>query len=209
LPDDVLPAYFAGENFVMFDCASPSRDCGLRPTATSYRSSERVARDRRYFVNVNAIDRQHRSRTSSIWVVDDAKPIIPGRPRPPATATNMPALGHLFTPPAAAMIPAPVLALLAAPKTIGGVLRRGIRARVSCPGAECFSEIELELGTTPLEAAEASIGPDGRKTFVLRPRGNRRALLERRTTARLQIHALVLQPSGKRTRLVRSVNVRR
>jgi len=47
----------------------------------------------------------------------------------------MPALGHLFTPPAAATIPEPVLALLAAPKTIGGVLRRGIRVRCRASGA--------------------------------------------------------------------------
>jgi hypothetical protein len=209
IPDPLLPEVFAGETFVDFECARPAKDCRLPATATSWRSTRRGSRDRRYYVKVNAIDAKGESRTSPIWVIDDAKPIIPGRPKASQTATNMPALGHLFSPPPAVSIPTTTLALLSPPKTIDGVLRSGIRARLSCPVAECFGQFELKLGSRQLTLVEASIRPDGSRSVVLRPRGNRRRELRKRSAARLYVRTLVLQPGGKRTRLTRSLSVKR
>ncbi len=209
ISDPLLPEAFAGETFVDFECARPSEDCVLPASATSWRSTRRGSRDRRYYVKVTAVDADGDDRTSAVWVIDDAKPVIPGRPKPSQTPTNMPALGHPFSPPPAATIPAPTLALQSPPRTIDGVLRRGIRARLACPVAECFGQLELKLGTTLLTMVEASIRPDGRQTVVLRPLGKRRARLRKRGTTRLSVRTLVLQPGGKRTRLVRSISIER
>jgi len=209
IPDPLLPRFFAGETFVDFECARPAKDCRLPASATSWRSTQRASRDRRYYVKVNAIDAKGESRTSPVWVIDDTKPVIPGRPKASQTLTNMLALGHPFTLPSAATISAPTLTLLSPPKTIDGVLRSGIRARLTCPAAECFGQFELKLGTTLFTTVEASIRPDGRQTVLLRPRGKRRTQLRARTTARLFIRTLVLQPGGKRTRLARRINVTR
>ena len=209
IPDPLLPEFFAGETFVDFECARPAEDCRLPASATSWRSTQRGSRDRRYYVKVTAIDAKGEARTSPVWVIDDTKPVIPGRPKPSQTPTNTPTVGHLFSPPPAADIPTPTLALLSPPKTIDGVLRSGIRARLRCPAAECFGQFELKLGTTQLTMVEASIRPDGSRSVVLRLRGNRRRQLRARSAARLYIRTLVLQPGGKRTRLARSVSVKR
>lgn len=209
IPDPLLPEFFAGETFVDFGCARPAEDCRLPASATSWRSTRRGSRDRRYYVKVNAIDAKGESRTSPVWVIDDTKPIIPGRPKASQAPTNMPADGHLFSPPPAFSIPTPTLDLLSPPKTIDGVLRNGIRARLSCPAAECFGQFELKLGSRQLTMVEASIRPDGSRSVVLRPRGNRRRELRTRSATRLYIRTLVLQPGAKRTRLTRSLSVRR
>ena len=113
---------------------------------TSYTGLD-VARDRRYYVRVGAVNADEKSLSSAVREIDETKPVIPGLARRAASAaTNAPVSGRPYVPPAPERIPAPTLKLIAAPKRIATVLRRGIRARLECPGAECFARARLVLG---------------------------------------------------------------
>ena len=209
IPSPLLPAAFAGKNVVASECAPPPRACTAPRSLIAYRSSDRVSRDRRYYVKVGALDRRGRTRTSTVWVIDAGKPLIPGGGRPSQAATNTPTIGTPYLAPARSTIARPILSLRSRPKLIGGVLRFGVRARVSCPGTVCYALVSLELGTRTLVFSDATIKPGGAETFVLRPVPKRRAVLRRRTRATLRVRAVITQPGGKRTTLVRSLTARR
>src|SRR4051794_25141220 len=67
IPNPRLPSSFAGRNVIDSVCAPPPASCTVAPTLTAYRSTDRVARDRRYYFKVNARDAKGRTRTSAVW----------------------------------------------------------------------------------------------------------------------------------------------
>lgn len=203
------PGTFAGKNIIASICALPAQDCAAPPSLNAYRSPEPVSRDRRYFVKVNARKGARGPLSSQVWVIDKEKPLLPGGGRPAATPTNQSSLGQPYTPPANRTIPTPRLVLEKAPKTIAAVLRDGVRASVSCPAFSCYAVIGLQLGRTTLVFSDVTARPGERKTFVLRPVPARRAALQRRTRARLEVRAELHYPGGKQTTLTRRFTVRR
>ncbi len=209
IPNPMLPASFAGKNVIDSVCASPPASCTAPPTLTLYRGVDRVARDRRYYFKVNARDAEGRTRTSAIWVVDAGQRLRPGGGKPTDAPTNTPVLAQPYIAPRPNTIPKPRLVLPAPALTIAGVLRYGLRARVLCPKIACYVLVGLELGKTALVYSDATIRPGGRDTFSLRPVPKRQARLKHRKRARLVVRAVITQPGGKRTELVRRVTVRR
>ncbi|MEY2441142.1 MAG: hypothetical protein QOJ46_568 [bacterium] len=209
IPSLLEMAFFADGNFAGFECAGEDF-CDGTPTMTSYTGLD-VPRDRRYYVKVVAIGADEKMLTSAVWEIDETKPVIPGRiRRATAAPTNTPVTGRPYVPPAPETIPAPTLTLIAPPKRIVTVLQRGIRARVDCPGAECFALAGLVLGSVALAADTDTLRAGARRTFVLKasPRSERRRLA-RRVRARLLITVEIVQPGGKTTRLLRTARVRR
>lgn len=204
-----IPGSFAGKNVIVSACVAPADGCTAPPTLSVFRSPDRVARDRRYFVKVNARQGGRGPRSSDVWVIDQAKPLMPGGGRPTETPTNTPVLGKPYVPPARGTIPTPRLRLDSPPKTIAAVLRDGVRAHVTCPAIACYVVIGVKLGTFTLVFSDATARASQRETFVLRPRPAGAARLERRTKARLEVLADVLHPGGKRTQISRRFTVRR
>ena len=202
--------YFADiESFAGLECTPPPKDCGGTPAQTSYRESVAVSRDRRYFVIVKA-KAGDATRTSAMWVIDEAKPLIPGAGEPADPPTNSPVLGRPLVEPPRETIPDPTLSLPAPrPVTIAGYLRRGIRVRVTCPRFECYAFAVLDHGGDSLAIAAATARPGGRRTLVLRPTRAQRAKLRRRTQVRLDLSVLISQPARKETRITRSIRLRR
>jgi hypothetical protein len=209
IPSPLVPGTFAGKNIVASECSPPPKTCAAAPGVTAYRSSDRVARDRRYYVKVSALNSRGHTRTSDVWVIDERKPVLPGGGLPSPTATNSPAIGLPYVAPARSTIPRPALKLVSRPKLIGGVLRFGVRASVSCPGAVCYALVSLELGKRTLVFSDATVRPDGSEMFILRPVPRRRAVLRKRTRARLLVRAVITQPGGKRTTLLGHLTARR
>jgi hypothetical protein len=204
-----VPGSFAGMNVVASACVAPGDGCTAPPTLSVFRSADRVARDRRYFVKVNARRDGRGPLSSDVWVIDQAKPLLPGGGRPTDTPTNTPVLGKPYVPPARNTIPPPRLRLDSPPKKIADVLRRGVRAHVTCPLIACYVVIGIKLGKFTLVFSDATARASERETFVLRPRGAGRTRLKRRTRARLELLADVIHPGGKRTRISRRFSVRR
>jgi hypothetical protein len=204
-----VPGSFAGKNVVASACVAPADGCAAPPTLTAYRDAERVARDRRYYVKVNARRGGRGPRSSDVWVIDQSKPLLPGGGRPTATATNTPVLGMPYVPPARRTIPPPRVTLERPPKTIAAVLRDGVRAHVTCPSFICYVVIGLKLGKATLVFTDTTARPNRRATFVLRPRPAGRSRLRRRTKARLEVLADIMQPGGKRTQISRRFRVKR
>jgi hypothetical protein len=208
--DTLIPDTFADYDSASgFECAPPPEVCEASPTLTSYRESARVSRDRRYFVFVTAVRGDKRMR-SATWVIDETKPLIPGKGKPSDTPTNTPVLGRPYVPPAPETVPAPGFSLLAPiPRTIGGFLRRGIRTRLTCPVFECYAFVALELSRKGPTIVDGTARPDGRRTFVLRPSKVLRARLRGHSRARLQLSVDISQPGGKQTEIARSISLRR
>lgn len=209
IPNPLLPSSFAGRNLVDSTCAAPPATCTAPATLTAYRSTVRVARDRRYYLKVNARDAKGATRTSSVWLVDATKPLRIGVGIPSDAPTNTPVLAVPYIAPRPGTIPRPRLILPAPARSIAGVLRYGVRARILCPRVACYALVGLELGKTDLVFSDTTIAPGGRDTFALRPRPTRQARLARRRRATLTIRAEIVQPGGKTTGLVKSIRVRR
>jgi hypothetical protein len=208
-PDTNFDDFADVGSFAGYDCAPPPEVCQGSPTKTSYRELYPVARDRRYHVIVNA-KAGDRLRTSAMWVIDGTKPLIPGDNPIPESPSNAPAIGIPFVPPAPDTIPAPVLSLPApTPATIAGFLRRGLRVRLTCRLFECYAPlVALGTGAGIVASASASVRPGGRRTIVLRPSKTQRAKLRRRSRLRLKLGVEILQPTGKRTAITRSITLR-
>jgi hypothetical protein len=204
-----VPGSFAGRNVVASFCAVPGDGCTGPPALTAYRAPDRVSRDRRYYVRVNSRLGDRAPLSSGIWVIDPTKPLVPGGGRPTAEPTNRPAVGQPYTPPNRNSIPAPHLELQSPPRTIARLIRDGVRVHVDCPAFVCYAVVALQLGKEVLVFSDTTARPGVRETFVLRPRPARRALLRRRTRARLIVSSDVSQPGGKRTVQTRRFTVRR
>jgi hypothetical protein len=204
-----IPGSFAGKNVVASACVAPADGCAAPPSLPAFRSTDRISRDRRYFVKVNSRKSGRGPLSSDVWVIDPEKPLLPGGGRPTPEATNTPALGMPYTPPARKTIPPPRLALRSPPKKIAAVLRDGVRADITCPAFSCYAIIALQLGKTTLVFSDVTARPNTPEAFVLRPVPAKRAQLKRRTRARLTVSIDVIYPGGKRTQIARSFRVRR
>ena len=146
--DPTSPIFFADGNFAAFcSSESPSATCG--PTA--YIAQYPRPRDRRYFARVSAkVTGTATYLTSTVWVIDDAKPQIAGdAPLGADPPTNKPIAGHPVGtappppppggppppppgPPPPPPAPSAALKLLTVPKTIGALLTKGVRIQVGC-----------------------------------------------------------------------------
>jgi hypothetical protein len=204
-----VPGSFAGRNVVASVCAVPGEGCVAPPSLTAYRSTDPVSRDRRYFVKVNALQGRRGPLSSDIWIIDPTKPLLPGGGRPAATATNNPELGEPYKAPARNTMPAPRITLRSPPKTIAALVRDGVRVDVACPVFVCYAIVGLQLGKTTLVFSDTTVRPGASGAFVLRPRPARRAQLQRRTRARIEVTADISQPADKRTHISRRFRVRR
>ena len=208
--DDVQPSFADVGTGVGFGCSPPpARDCTAKPDQTTYREPKRVARDRRYFVVVVASRSDGTELLSQIWVIDDRKPLIADFGRePPSKPSNSPVLGRPLVEPAVSEIPAPKL-VVRAPKTIAGLLRRGVRVQLTCPAHECYADVGLLRGDDDLAYVDRTLRPGERRTFVLRAPRLQHAALRRRARTRLRVQVDIYHP-GRRTRqILRNVSVRR
>ena len=204
-----IPGAFANRNIVASTCVQPGDGCLAPPSLAAFRSTDRVARDRRYYVKVNARQAGRGPLSSPIWVVDERKPMLPGGGRPSDTPTGKPVFGQPYTAPPRDAIPAPRLRLPRAPTKIATVLRRGVRAQLRCPKFVCYAIVGLQLGKRTLVFSDTTARASAVATFVLRPRPNVQGLLQRRRRARLQVFADFRSPGDKQTRLIRRFTVRR
>ena len=205
-----LPGGFAGKNVVASACAPPGQGCTAPASLGLFRPPEPVARDRRYYVKVNAQRGANgRPRSSAIWVIDQSKPTRPGGGVPAAAPTNTPVLGMPYKAPAPNTIPAPKVTLVNPPKRIAAVIKDGVRVQVDCPVYVCYAIVALQLGKTTLVFSDTTISPGKAGAFLFRPRPATRARLQRRTKARLVVSADIRQPGEKRTLITRSFRVRR
>ncbi len=205
--------FFAGDNDAGYECYVDEECEGTQKMVRHV--TGRVSRDRRYYVKVTAFDPEDEvNLVSGVWVIDEAKPVVIGRPGPPASpATNAAVVGRPYTPPPAGAIPAPTVELIEPPRKIATVLRSGVRARVQCPGFECFAETVLSFDSRfgNADDEEDTVRPGGRRTFVLKPPLDSpdRARLRRRTRVRLHVLVHVIQPGGKSTQIIRTLTVTR
>ncbi len=163
-PDPVLPSFFAEGNFAGF-CSSTSPGEGC--SASAYAAGYPISRDRRYFAKVSAkVDGTTNTYLeSAIWVIDDAKPQIPGNAGPGAIPPVGPAVaGHAL---ATTTPPPPVgsatIKLLSAPKTINGLLLKGVRMRITCSVA-CSAFGTMSLGTPAIGSKSFKLPAAGRRS---------------------------------------------
>jgi hypothetical protein len=230
-PDLTLPEFFADGNFAAFDCAAPPAVCAAPLTSTSFTGGFPTPRDRRYFVKVTAWadGAPDDALTSAVWVIDETKPVIPGdTPNVTSPPSNNPVFGHMLQeaappappePPAQPTPPAPPphpfvaprasITVLSLPKSIGAVVRSGVRLRVTCTGAPCNASGSLLLNGQPLVRRHGSIPAATTRTLVLRPAGNGRIRLRKHSRARLQISGMATPAAGTPQRVSRSFTVRR
>ncbi len=171
-PDDRPSPTFDNENVVARGCAPPPANCTLSPTSIAARLTKRKPRDRRYFVKVSALVvgvTPVQYVTSEVWVIDEAKPLIPGTPGPPpAQSTGRPATGR---PLAEAIEPLPSLInygfryrgrttvftkLLVEPALIGSTIR------ITCDGHGCpFESSTREVTKTDPRHKLSSLTDEG------------------------------------------------
>ena len=216
-PEPGLPfSFFAGNGAGDSDCAAPpgitDGPCEGTPTSTSFTSPRRTVRDRRYFVKVAAEPTAGPPHvTSAVWVIDEAKPLIPGFvPANDGAPTNRPATAHSIEGTPLPAVPVPTISLPALPRTIRAVLASGIRLRVRCANFACaLEEGTLSLNGKQLASETDFVSADRTRTFIFRPSGAARTPLKRRSRAILRIRALVRTADGKAKRLSRSFAVRR
>jgi hypothetical protein len=216
-PEPGLPfSFFAANSAGDSDCAPApgitDGPCTGTPTSTSFTSPRRTVRDRRYFVKVAAEPTTGPPHvTSAVWVIDEAKPLIPGFvPANEGAPTNRPATGRSIEGTPLPAVPVPTISLPALPRTIRAVLASGLRLRVTCATFACA----LEEGTLSLDGKELAgqtdfVSANRTRTFVFRPSGAARKRLKRRSRAALRIHALVRTVDGRAKRLSRTFTVRR
>jgi len=207
LSDPASPGFFAGGNFADFGCVRPAEGCESSPAATSYRAPYAIARDRRYFARVSAKGGRGVWLSSPVWVIDETRPLIPGRPPSKAGGPGMgvAALGHLFRPPPPETLRPPKLQLRA-PKSIGAYARRGVHVKLTCPDSDCFVQLRVRLGQATLTARNYTLAPGRPETYDMRPEGPH---LRHRRSARVRFLAVIFQPGAKKTRIARSFTVRR
>ena len=89
LSDPASPGFFAGGNFADFECARPAEGCESSRATTSYRATYPIARDRRYFARVTAKGGRGDWLSSPVWVIDETRPLIPGKPPSKADGPGM------------------------------------------------------------------------------------------------------------------------
>ena len=217
--DPVVPAFFIAANFAAFGCGVPP-DCDALPTATSFRSSYPIARDRRYFVKVAAQvpGVVGEFPTSAVWVIDETKPLIAGKaPVGEAAPSNSPAVGRLLAPgvppappppppPPPAARPTARFIALPLPRTFGSLRLAGVRLRVTCKAA-CAASGTLTLNGVALGRRSTTLSRAGTRTFTVRLSAFGRRRLAGRTRARLKIAARAKPVGGITLRASRTFTV--
>jgi hypothetical protein len=207
--DPDLPTFFVDGQFADYDsCRKPS--CAAK---TAYIGSYPLKRDRRFFVKVTA--RQGSDEASSaIWVIDETKPLVPGEAPLGEGDSNAPVAGKPFDgtgliPPG--VVPSASIKLLKAPKTIRGLLRQGVRARVT-------SSVAYSVETTLLDPRGIgeiiglrSVGSatGGTRTVAAKVDEDARASLRGRKRARIRLEVVVTLPDGTRKMASRYFTVHR
>ncbi|MEA2221092.1 MAG: hypothetical protein QOJ35_3718 [Solirubrobacteraceae bacterium] len=211
-PDPSLPSFFAPGNFAGFcDSANASTTC----TSTSYVAGYPVGRDRRYFVKVSAkVGDTTTYLSSPIWVIDDAKPQIPGSaPDGASPPTNTPVAGHQLAggtapPPPPPAAPRAALKLLTPPSTIATLLRKGVRVNVGCT-VTCGTFGRLTLGSRTLGSKTLDITGAGTGTLTVKLSAAGRRRLRGRSRARIKLTSAVSPFGGTTVKLTRSFTVHR
>jgi hypothetical protein len=231
--DPDVPDSFVEANVVAIGCTDAPEVCAGTPQSTSLTVDYPVARDRRYFVKVTAtVDGTPRHLVvSAVWVIDEAKPLVAGQPPQVADGppTDAPAAGALLAgslplalPPSTRQPPVPppppgaggsqpgaALSLLALPRTISALQRRGVRLRVTCSQAPCTTTAALRLGRVTLVSRRVQLLRAGTQTVVLKPTAAARRRLRGRARARLRVNAAVTPQRGATRRLSRFFVVQR
>jgi hypothetical protein len=209
-PDPSDPTFFAGDNTAGFCIYPPDDGC----TATSYGGENRVTRDRRYFVMVSArVGSTQSDLSSAVWVIDDTKPLVPGdAPIGSMRPSNMPVAGHVLgsIPPPPVVVPPPTAAsikLLAAPKRIGSLMRKGVRLRVTCAAA-CDLDAAMGTGRKSL-GRRRTVLRAGMRIVTLKLNNAGRKQLRHASRAEMIINAQVSSPGGATQTLFRFFTVRR
>jgi hypothetical protein len=208
--DAELPYYFADGQFAGYNSCRAS-GCGGK---TSFTADYPVTRDRRYFAKVTAIAGQERA-TSAIWVIDETKPVVPGEAKVGEGDGNNPVAGTpfdiaSFVPPG--VVPGASITLLPAPKTIAGLLRRGVRVRATSSVAFVLTASLIDHGGQGADIGVSSLGvaTGGTRTVVARVDDAAvRKALRHRLRARLRLDVVVVLPDDTLKRARRSFTVRR
>lgn len=207
--DPVLPGFFADGNFAGFNCFR--KICGGTPRSTSYTGSYPVARDRRYFVVVAARAGDDLL-ASSVWVIDDVKPVIPGEAPLGDEPSNTPAAGKPWDGASLLPVGSPPsvgsLTVLRRPKTVHGLLVAGVRVRVTCSAA-CGFVGSLTVGGEYVAYVEPGWGTGGSRTVVVKPSGRDRAALRRHPRTRVTFEGTVAPLEGTPRRRTRYFTVTR
>jgi hypothetical protein len=218
-PDPGVPSFFLAANFAAFGCGVPP-DCDGSQTATSFKSTYPIARDRRYFLKVAAgvPGVTGAFPTSAVWIIDESKPVIGGKaPVGEATPTGSPATGRLFAPgvppappppppPSPATRPRAKLVATRVPKTFAALRLSGVRLRVTCNTA-CSASGTLRLGGVAIGRRSTSLPRAGTRTITVRPSNFGRRRLSGRSRARLRISAKAKPAGGATVRRSRSFTV--
>lgn len=209
-PDPTLPDFFATNNFAGF-CSAKSLSATC--TTSSHVAQFPSPRDRRYYVKVSAaVDGTTDYVTSAIWVIDSAKPQIPGdAPLGTIPPTNQPVVGHPLggaAPPPPPAAPAATIKLLTTPKTIGSLLTRGVRLQVACT-VTCSPFGRLTLGTPTLGTKTISMAGGGLRVLTIKPSAAGRKRLRGRSSARVKVAVAVSPTGGATKRYSKSFTVRR
>ena len=158
--------------------------------------------------------------TSSIWVIDEAKPLIPGLAPPgELPVSNLPVGGRSLgtaappprvapPPPPPAAPPAAAIKLLAPPRTIGSLLRKGVRLRVTCT-VSCAASGRLTLGAPSIGTKTIALTGAGTRVLTIKPSRIARTRLRGRPRARIKVAVVVSLPGGATKRYTKSLTVRR
>ncbi len=201
--DRSLPEFFADDNFAGFD------SCDLRGCAnvTSYTGSYPIQRDRRYFVKVTALDGED-SITSAVWVIDETLPVVPGDTDVGEGDSGRPATGRPFT--EVPVPPGTAISLLTQPKSIAGLVRKGVRVSVSCPIACGVSATIKRFGSdTVVARVDKSYRGGGTRPFTLRVTSRGRSQLRPLTRTRLPVRVTAYLFDGSIATFSKTILVRR
>jgi len=204
--DPELPEYFIDGQFAAYDyCRRAS--CGGK---TSFTAEYPLKRDRRYFVKVTANVGRERA-TSAVWVIDETKPLIPGSAKVGDGDSNTPVAGKPFDgtgllPPG--VVPTASYKLSKAPKTIRGLLLKGVGMSVTCSVA---CSVETELSTPEDIVGLRSVGFAAGGTHKLAARVDEldRPIVRRLKRARITLEVVITLLDGTRKKAHRKFTVHR
>jgi hypothetical protein len=210
VPDADLPTFFADSQFADYDACEGEADCRGE---TSYTGDYPLKRDRRYFVKVTAAAGDDEA-ISAIWVIDETKPVVPGSAPIGEGDSNAPVAGKPWD--GASLLPPGVVAsasikLLKVPKTIHGLLSRGVRVRVTSSVAYSVQTTLIDRGGRRDIIGLRSVGSatGGTRTVTATVDGRNRASLRAHKRAHLRLEVEVMLPDGTRTLASRLLTFRR
>ena len=188
--------------------------CTSLPSTTSYIAGYPTARDRRYFVKVIS-EVGTETAQSAIWVIDEAKPLIPGEaPLGPLTPTGIPATGREFspaavtTPPPPPPAPAAALTVPRVPTKLAFLRSKGVKVKVGCSVA-CSGAATLSLNGVRLGRKSFNFTTAGIRTVTVKPSAAGLRRLRGRSRAKVKISATATPVGGAKARVSRTFTSRR